>query len=101
MTRACGDQRYGTGVVILAEGPTRQMSPEEPSMNAPKMCPHCATKLVDPVFLYASSSAWFAGGCGRLLPSMLTAATIRTSSLSSVTRKKRRSPQGNPRIEHI
>jgi hypothetical protein len=30
-------------------------------MNVPKMCPHCGTKLVDPMFLYASLSAWFAG----------------------------------------
>ena len=30
-------------------------------MTLPKMCPQCGTKLVDPMFLYASLSAWFAG----------------------------------------
>ena len=30
-------------------------------MNVPKMCPHCGTKLLDPMFLYTSLSAWHAG----------------------------------------
>jgi hypothetical protein len=30
-------------------------------MDVPRMCPHCGTKLVEPMFLCASLSAWFAG----------------------------------------
>src|ERR1035441_10421725 len=53
-------QRYGLGRDLGRKSDPTKVS-KEPTMNSPRMCPHCGTELIEPTFVYATMSVSFDG----------------------------------------